>query len=312
MWEAEEVTRVLTERGEIWPGQPGLVGLRGPTLGLFRELEWRIGELARREAMEEWHVPPAIGMEALARADYFASFPRWLTSASHLRDEEQALARVATSPTPAEAAASEQAPAAAALSPAVCYHVYEAVADQAIESPLLVTVQGTCWRHEAPRFRPLERDWAFTMCEVVCIGSDDDVATFLGRAEDGALELASGLGLVPSVDFATDPFYAPTARGKELLQRIEGRKRELSLPVGADRCVAAASFNDHREFFGNAFGIRLPDGSPARTACLAFGLERWLLAFLSAHGPEPEDWPCALVAGLLESATPDLSLFQEA
>jgi hypothetical protein len=35
----------------------------------------------------------------------------------------------------------------------------------------------------------------------------------------------------------------------------------------------------------------LSDGSAAASACIAFGVERWLLAFLVTHGPEPRRWP---------------------
>ena len=44
-------------------------------------------------------------------------------------------------------------------------------------------------------------------------------------------------------------------------------------------------------FFGDAFDIRLEDGTAAHTACTAFGLERWLLAVLVRHGPDAAAWP---------------------
>jgi seryl-tRNA synthetase len=308
MWEVDDVEQALIERGDLWTRQPGLIGLRGPTLCLYRELEWRIADLARRASREEWRVPDAIGMETLARAEYFASFPHWLTSVSHMREKEEVLAQVATSPAPAESARHAQAPAAAALSPAVCYHVYESLADRVIDCSQLITVQGTCWRHEGANLRTLERGWAFTMREVVCVGSADAVAAFLRGVVDATLNLALDFGLTPKIEVATDPFFAPTSRGKELLQRMKGLKRELLLPAGSGRSVAAASFNDHETFFGEAFGIRLPDGSPAHSACLAFGIERWMLAFLCAHGTDPGAWPCGLVASLLESSALHLSL----
>ena len=82
----------------------------------------------------------------------------------------------------------------------------------------------------------------------------------------------------------------PTAGGRPLLQRIKGLKQELHLPVGAES-VAAASFNLHERFFGDAFDIRLPDGTAASSACVAFGVERWTLAFLAAHGTDARAWP---------------------
>ena len=60
------------------------------------------------------------------------------------------------------------------------------------------------------------------------------------------------------------------------------------------RPLAIASFNDHELFFGDAFGISLADGMPAWTGCVAFGLERWLLAVLASYGVDPRNWPLTL------------------
>ena len=90
---------------------------------------------------------------------------------------------------------------------------------------------------------------------------------------------------------ATDPFFAPAARAKHVLQQLKELKHELLLPIGASNSIAASSFNLHETFFGEAFDIRLPNGKPATTACVAFGLERWLLAFLVRHGPDADGWP---------------------
>jgi hypothetical protein len=106
-----------------------------------------------------------------------------------------------------------------------------------------------------------------------------------------ARQLATDLGLSARIVEAEDPFFAPTARGKALLQRVKGLKRELLLPIGDDRSIAAASINDHEGFFGEAFRIRCADRGWARSGCVAFGVERWLLAVLAAHGPTAAHWP---------------------
>jgi hypothetical protein len=65
----------------------------------------------------------------------------------------------------------------------------------------------------------------------------------------------------------------------------------LLLPLGDGRSVAAASFNDHATFFGDAFDIRDGAGAPATSGCVAYGIERWLLAVLVEHGTDPRNWP---------------------
>jgi seryl-tRNA synthetase len=295
MWPHEEIVRVLRDRGEVSDTVPGVVALRGDVARLMHELEQTIATLCVAESPDEWLVPPAIAFPTLARADYFASFPQWLTLVSHLSDDERTLREVAEHNEPSLVT---MTPPKAALNPAVCYHVYAGLAGQVIDASRVVTAQSTCWRHEGTRHAPLARQWAFTMREIVFVGAAHDVQTLLDRARSRVVDLARALGLDPSVAVASDPFFAPTARGKRLLQQLEELKHEMLLPIDADQYIAASSFNRHDTFFGQAFGIRLPSGAPATTACVAFGLERWLLAFLVRHGPDAAAWPS--VDSLLE------------
>lgn len=290
----DEIVRALRERGQLWEVAPGAVVLGGELAQLMRALEQTIAALCVAESPEEWRVPPAIDFATLARADYFASFPQWLTLVSHLSDDETALRNVAEYNDPRSAVT----PPVAALNPAVCYHVYSHLAGQVLETPRIVTAQSTCWRHEGARHLPLARQWAFTMREIVFVGTAADARLFLDRASSRVIELARALGLDPIVEVASDPFFAPTARGKQLMQQLEELKHEMLLPVGGDARIAASSFNLHGPFFGQAFDIRLLAGIPATTACVAFGLERWLLAFLARYGVHAAAWPT--VDSLLE------------
>lgn len=290
----DEIVRALRERGQLWEPAAGIVALGGETARLMNELEQTIAAFCVAESPEEWCVPPAIDFATLARAEYFASFPQWLTLVSHLSDDETTLRTVAEHNDPRSAVT----PPIVALNPAVCYHVYSRLAGRVLEAPRVVTAQATCWRHEGTRHLPLARQWAFTMREIVFVGGAADARLFLDRASSRVIELARALGVEPIVEVASDPFFAPTARGKQLLQQLEGLKREMLLPIGTDARIAAASFNLHGAFFGQAFDIHLPAGVPATTACVAFGLERWLLAFLVRHGVDAAAWPS--VESLLE------------
>ena len=304
MRQRDDIIRALSERGELWDVAPGVTALRGDAAGLLRDLERAIAALCGLETVDDWRVPPAIDFATLTRAEYFASFPRWLTVASHLRDEEDALRTVAERGTP-EVLREASTPPKAALNPAVCYHVYAALAGTCIDRAKVVTAQAECWRHEGARHAPLERGWAFTMREIVCIGSDDDASEFLERSTERVTEFARSLGLEPTLVVATDPFFAPAARAKQLLQQLKELKHELLLPIGSSTTIAASSFNLHETFFGDAFGITLPNGKPAVTACVAFGLERWLLAFLVRHGPDADAWPTIPSVDALEEVRHD-------
>jgi seryl-tRNA synthetase len=296
---AEQVVAELRARGELWESAPGLIGLRGDALQLYERIALLARDAAESaadddsahgDACERWRAPSAVALSTLARARYFESFPQWLTLAAHLREDATSLERVARAADPARAACDACAPAGAALPPAVCYHVYAALAGRTLSATSYVSAEGTCWRHEGDQLRPLARGWAFTMRECVAVGDEESVAAFRARGIARARALADSLGLDATLEEATDPFFRPTARGRELLQRLKGLKQELRLPAG-DGSVAVASFNLHERFFGDAFDIRLGDGSPAASACVAYGIERWLLAFLAAHGTAARDWP---------------------
>ena len=289
MRQRDDIVNALRARGELWDVAPGVTALRGDAAALLRDLERAIATVCGLETSDDWRVPPAIDFATLARAEYFASFPHWLTVASHLRDEEDALRTVAERGEPDVLREASAAPKAA-LNPAVCYHIYAALAGTCIDRPRIVTAQAECWRHEGARHATLERGWAFTMREVVCIGSDDDAHAFLERSTERVTEFARSLDLEPTIVVATDPFFAPSARAKRVLQRLKELKHELLVPIGGST-IAASSFNLHETFFGDAFDITLPSGKPATTACVAFGLERWLLAFLVKHGPDAVGWP---------------------
>lgn len=291
MRSAEIVVEALRERGELWEVAPGIVGLRGNALSLYRRLEHEIALLAQLDAPEEWATPPALAMSTLDRAEYFKSFPFWLTAASHLPDDEATLERIATAGDRVGAARDTLGASDVALPPALCYHVYERFAGKCLTTARLITLNGTCWRHEGSQIATLERQWAFTMRETVCVGSAIDVEDFRQRMMRAAGALASRLDLDAGFLVATDPFFAPTAHGKAIVQRVKGLKHELALPIGTDRSTAAASFNNHEQFFGQAFGITLESGEPASSGCVAFGIERWLLAFLVAHGLDRVSWP---------------------
>jgi hypothetical protein len=161
--------------------------------------------------------------------------------------------------------------------PAVCYQVYEELAGQCVDKPLTWTSVGRCRRNE--KSCDDARLSEFTMREVVLVGSAPWVEAQRRSWSVRVLEFAGEIGLEAGLEVATDPFFiSERIRGKKLLQQLKELKLELLAGVGDGRRTALASFNLHETFFGRRFQISLSDGSPAASACVAFGLERWSLA----------------------------------
>jgi hypothetical protein len=99
------------------------------------------------------------------------------------------------------------------------------------------------------------------------------------------------LGLDITVELANDPFFGRENRLLRNSQREQELKREMIADLGKGVRHAVASVNYHMEHFSAAFGFHRPGGSVIHTACLAFGLDRMVLALAHRHGPDHRDWP---------------------
>lgn len=208
-------------------------------------------ELGARELLPD----PVIPLDALSRAGYLTSFP-------------------GRAVTVGEATGSDEL----ALPPAACLHCYADLADRKLDgSPLVFAVRNRCARGDETLDAEHGRLRDFSMREIVIVGTAEEADRARRALMRRTQTYLTRLDLSATIEIATDPFHIPGDRGKLAVQRLRALKYELRLPV-AGETIAVASFNYHEDHFGRAFGISLRDGSPAHTACVAFGLERWELA----------------------------------
>ncbi|TLD72730.1 hypothetical protein FEM03_01255 [Phragmitibacter flavus] len=202
--------------------------------------------------------PVLMRSETLRRAGYFDSFPQLLMTASFCPDPENAPEIVAAS--------------GWCLSPAVCYHAYAGLEGQTLAKGVKLSASGSCFRHEEPtELQAGRRQVEFTMRELILVGAKDWIEHELTGVREEIHQLAIDYGLSGTWQPASDPFFLPKAKGKACAQKLLETKWEYCLRDG----LAIASINRHGDFFGKRFSIRLPDGNPAHSACIAFGLERW-------------------------------------
>jgi len=285
----------LQARGDVAVTAAGQVALSGLALDALRAVDHTALEWARSLGAVEHRYPSLIDLGVLERAGQVASFPQHLTLAGH----------------PERSEGSRHA-----LSPAVCYHAYPELHGRTLGAePTMLTARGRCYRFEGGNHTPLERLWDFTMREIIVLGNRDQVETVRQALVRQVSDLVTRLELDGRVEIATDPFFTAGDEGRRLMQQAGALKYELLLAVDADgRGVATTSFNHHHDFFGARFGITLSAGGPAHSGCVAFGLERWVLAVLAQHGVDERTWPAAARAWLddarrdrtLTGATPPL------
>lgn len=261
--------------------------LSGPLLDLAERLDRRFVALAGRWDAADHRFPTFLAATVLERIDWFRSFPQLATFPVSLDPDEPNLVRfTAGRPVDDEGRVhpSGLAPIRDVLTPAACYHLYDHHQGRAFDRPRYFTTRNTCFRRE-DHYVPLERQWSFSMREIVCIGSAAETRAFVEQATAEVDRLVAGIGLPVRWEHASDPFFRPSGNPQYLMQQVDPTKEELVF----EGRLAIASTNLHHDHFGRAFDIRR-DGEPARSACVAFGIERWLAAFLHHYGPEGP-WP---------------------
>ena len=275
----------------------GIYSLGPLVTRLIDFFERRFLELAASFNAEPYRFPTLIPARYLERVNYFRAFPHSLSFVTHLREDLDAIDAFAQQAacdehglnTPPNSFSKIQS----LLSPAVCYHLYFALADKPLPNGKLVaTAVSNCFRYEAINLASLERLWNFTMREIIFVGPKDFV---LDNREVGRQRMAQTLeeiGLAYRVESANDPFFIGEFRKQAAFQSAFQLKFEIRarLPF-KDSTLAVGSYNYHQDFFGRNLEISLPDGSPAHTGCIAFGLERIAFAFLAQYGLDPAGWP---------------------
>jgi len=262
--------------------------LSGPLLDAWRRLDLAFLGWARALGAEEHRFPAFLSAAALDRLDYFRSFPHLVTFPVSLDPDPARLRAFAASRPLREDGSVDLGPCAPVrdvLTPAACYHFYVRRSGARLDNPLDLTTVAACWRREE-RYEPLRRQWCFTMREIVRIGTAGEVQGFLDGMRASLARRFEAIGLPIEWRTATDSFFDPSRSAKFLAQTIEPVKTEMVF--GDD--LAIGSINFHRNFFGETFDIARDD-RPAFSGCVAFGVERWLYAFLATFGEDPSRWP---------------------
>jgi seryl-tRNA synthetase len=287
----------LLSRQEVSAEAAGVFTL-GPLLSrLIQFFETLFLELADGFEAAPYRFPTLIPARYLERVNYFRAFPHSLSFVTHLRTDLDAIDHFAQHAACDEHGLNEPLSSFAGietlLSPAVCYHLYFALADQPLPGGQFVaTAVGNCFRYEAINLVSLERLWNFTMREVIFVGPKEFVLQNRETARQRMAGVFEKIGLAYRVESANDPFFIGEFRKQAAFQSAFQLKFEIRarLPF-KDSTLAVGSYNYHQDFFGRQLNITLPDGSPAHTGCVAFGLERMAYAFLSQYGLEPAGWP---------------------
>jgi seryl-tRNA synthetase len=262
-------------------GVPGLLSFTPKFETVMTRLQQALtAENPADSAGPTWYAP-VVPRATIERAEYAESFPHLLGTVHALESET-----VSADGGPD----ADRVPTDVVLAPAVCYSVYAQLANQVVDTGREFDAAGYCYRHEATsevgRFR------SFRMREFVTVAGADAAWEWRDAWIARCQALFARLGLACAVEVASDPFFGPGGRFMRSSQVQQNLKFEFVVPVhDCDPGTAIASANGHKDHLGERFAIGFRDEGPAHSACMAFGLERTILALIHAHGDDLADWP---------------------
>lgn len=182
------------------------------------------------------------------------------------------------------------------LPPTACCHLYGGLQGRSLSSPVYLTTKATCFRQEK-EYLPLQRQWSFSMREIVCVGSAGEVQTFLEDFRSRLADFFNSSELPISWQTAADPVFSPVSN-----KALPPIKTEMMF----QNTLAIGSINFHRNNFGRAFQISRHNDE-AYAGCVALGLERWMYAILTAFGTDAANWPKQLSEIVPQPQKPNLS-----
>lgn len=178
------------------------------------------------------------------------------------------------------------------LSPSACFHIYEKYRNANLGDFTSVTTLQSVFRNEG-RFAWGEfgRLKDYHVREIVFIGNQQYVDDSLNTLMEKTTLLLKNIGLVGTIESAGDSFILPQMQRYKKVQLHKKAKYEVKLNYSDDDVLSAASFNRHGRTFAYAFDIKVENKTDIVTGCAGYGIERFILAFISKYGYDREKWP---------------------
>jgi seryl-tRNA synthetase len=241
--------------------------------------------------------PPVVNRSTFEHTNYIQSFPDLMGSVHVFTGDDRAHAELCRRSAAGKDWGDMLEASDLFLASAACHPVYPLCSGTIGQDGRYFNVQSYCFRHE-PSSDP-SRMQSFQMHEVVFVGHPDTAQLHRDAGLERAVGMLGALGLDMTVVPANDPFFGRLGTAMARNQQDEVLKLEGTAPIGnPDHQVAIISGNCHRDHFGHPFEIALPDGTTAHSACVAFGVDRIVMALLWKHGFELDHWPPAVAQTL--------------
>jgi seryl-tRNA synthetase len=269
----------------------GLIGLEGPALKLLEFFDHTFRSFAVDLGATEKQYPVLLPMGAMEKTGYLRTSPQYSMLVSNVRENMDCLSQLTHSLREGSIAQKLSNPGFV-LSPAACFHCYMDMEGQKLETSQVITLRQHVFRHEGSlNWGQYGRLRDYQVREVVFVGSSDFVIDKRNRLIDITKQWIEKIGLTARLSITHDPFVIPEMQKFKKIQRLEQSKIELQLAIDSQRYMACSSFNLHGKAFTDSFHFSVRGNEETVTGCVGFGLERWVLAFLSQFGTDVNNWP---------------------
>jgi seryl-tRNA synthetase len=271
-------------------GARGVYGRSGVFEGIIDKVEDHITRIGAHLAAEVWRFPPIFARRDYEKTGHMSNFPDLMGSIhGFLGNEHEHLEMLHG------AAADDDwgrylRPSEMMLVPAACYPLYPTATGTLPAAGRTIDLKTFVFRRE-PSNDPA-RMQIFRQREYVRLGSAEQALEHRDYWLERGKRMLVSMGLQVDAVVANDPFFGRGGRQMKAAQREQDLKYELVIPIcSREKPTAISSCNYHVDHFGVAFKIKTPDGRPAHSACIGFGLERIALALLKTHGFDLKLWP---------------------
>lgn len=271
----------------------GMLGLSDGALKIYHYFERKFRNIAFKahDNCEERIYPVMLPVSEYKRTGYLRNSPQYAIFCCAVHENLEELCRIDNEIEDERIFNYVNKPQYA-LSPSACFHAYLENKGKTLEDECLLTFTQNVFRNEG-RFNYAEfgRMKDYHVREIVMFGTQSFVSKKRKSIMDMTCELVEKLNLSGHICGAADAFIIPRLQKYKKIQKMEESKYELRLNYTDKDYLSVASFNIHGAAFTYPFDIKIKDIREPVTGCVGFGLERWVLAFLSQYGENEECWP---------------------
>lgn len=286
--------RELTQAGLLIPsGVRGVYGRSGLFEHVIDQFEHYVSQMGAHLKPEVMRFPPLFNRAHYCRINHIQNFPDLMGSVHSFMGKDREHEEMIRKFDGGEDWTRDLTPSEVMLIPAACYPLYPTATGTLPEGGRIVDLKSFVFRHE-PSDDPA-RMQIFRQREYVRLGTAEQALGHRDEWLERGKAMLESVGLPVEKVVANDPFFGRGGRLMKATQREQVLKYELVVPIcSVEKPTAITSCNYHLDYFGLAFDILTPDGQPAHTACIGFGLERIALALFKTHGLDPDAWPASV------------------